>query len=986
MLAAGRGGRLLLSLAAFLVLPRACLGATWAPPLIICPASLAAGQSYFCFFSATGQGQAPARLFLVPSSGGNEIASAVPDAQNPSLYSLAVPSGTAAGQYMVTAPSTGGSSVVLMADVEVEAESALVLLEADRAFYKPGQKAHFRALVLSPGQLRPQGSRNVTFEVVSPEGFKLMSVVGTTDSAGVASFKFPIADEPLLGAHTARVVLPGAGQGAGAQQEATFTVEEYVLPRFEVNLTVHQTYLMTNGGYSSRSAVSSSKIGAPSPSGSSPSGSVMTTLTGEISADFTFGEKVVGSVVLSVWAPLMSWEQSSESTDGSVQHRSVASQGNLELTLDGPVKFEIPVPSSSLQSLSGHALVVEASVTYAVTGERQSSSTSIPVQYQGSELQVDMKLADGLEVFRPGLPSFVRVELAKPDGKAPSSDELSEAVELRLVVQGSAVDYRSVDPDVYVLSPASFVGGALTVEVATKVEDASCCDTSAPRLTYDAYKKALGCCITALNMRVVKQAAGVSYPSQLSAASGKSGAICASRAYSPQGEYLSVEPPTQTAPLSGSWTALLRSTLEFASSKVSSTVEYMIIQGGAVAGSGSVVLPAGSAKAGYWEAQLPVTMPATLSGDLRLVVIVRPTADSPALTASAEFSRGNSVLLKEVKPGASLSVQIQAGPDSCPHVHHFARQSAILSALGKAGQSAAAPPVAPKPWLECGTYGNDVMVAAELPAGIQVVQPLTSSSSPVEVDDSPYGEELHPKCPRPIFSSTVCWGRGGGMMEGGMVAMAAAAPEAAGAAKSASAEDAAADTSSEAAAGSSSSTVAVRKFFPETWLWTDLALLPGTGANAGTAVASLPVTAPDTITTWSLEAFATSSEGISAVRAELPLRVFKPFFVEVKLPYASVRGEDLELVFAVFNYVAGSGSLKATLDIELPPEIEVVDGSVSAVQLLVDESSATRSSLRIRPKSLGPWRIRATARATSSGAQLTDAVERPLLVRAEGFA
>ncbi|CAE8721533.1 unnamed protein product, partial [Polarella glacialis] len=626
MLAAGRGGRLLLSLAAFLVLPRACLGATWAPPLIICPASLAAGQSYFCFFSATGQGQAPARLFLVPSSGGNEIASAVPDAQNPSLYSLAVPSGTAAGQYMVTAPSTGGSSVVLMADVEVEAESALVLLEADRAFYKPGQKAHFRALVLSPGQLRPQGSRNVTFEVVSPEGFKLMSVVGITDSAGVASFKFPIADEPLLGAHTARVVLPGAGQGAGAQQEATFTVEEYVLPRFEVNLTVHQTYLMTNGGYSSRSAVSSSDIGAPSPSGSSPSGSVMTTLTGEISADFTFGEKVVGSVVLSVWAPLMSWEQSSESTDGSVQHRSVASQGNLELTLDGPVKFEIPVPSSSLQSLSGHALVVEASVTYAVTGERQSSSTSIPVQYQGSELQVDMKLADGLEVFRPGLPSFVRVELAKPDGKAPSSDELSEAGELRLVVQGSAVDYRSVDPDVYVLSPASFVGGALTVEVATKVEDASCCDTSAPRLTYDAYKKALGCCITALNMRVENQAAGVSYPSRLSAASGKSGAICASRAYSPQGEYLSVEPPTQTAPLSGSWTALLRSTLEFASSKVSSTVEYMIIQGGAVAGSGSVVLPAGSAKAGYWEAQLPVTMPATLSGDLRLVVIVRPTA------------------------------------------------------------------------------------------------------------------------------------------------------------------------------------------------------------------------------------------------------------------------------------------------------------------------------------------------------------------------
>ena len=64
----------------------------------------------------------------------------------------------------------------------------------------------------------------------------------------------------------------------------------------------------------------------------------------------------------------------------------------------------------------------------------------------------------------------------------------------------------------------------------------------------------------------------------------------------------------------------------------------------------------------------------------------------------------------------------------------------------------------------------------------------------------------------------------------------------------------------------------VRQFFPETWLWTDL-------TTDGAGRASLPVTAPDSITTWMLRAVGLSKEHGLGV-AEAQLKVFQPFFLQ----------------------------------------------------------------------------------------------------------
>ncbi|CAM4321195.1 unnamed protein product [Leuciscus chuanchicus] len=98
--------------------------------------------------------------------------------------------------------------------------------------------------------------------------------------------------------------------------------------------------------------------------------------------------------------------------------------------------------------------------------------------------------------------------------------------------------------------------------------------------------------------------------------------------------------------------------------------------------------------------------------------------------------------------------------------------------------------------------------------------------------------------------------------------------------------------------------VTVRTYFPETWLW-QLAQVGDTGST------QVPLTVPDTITTWETEAFCLSSKGFGLAPPAL-LTVFQPFFLELSLPYSIVRGESFELKATVFSYLSKCIMVKVT--------------------------------------------------------------------------
>ncbi|XP_037402274.1 alpha-2-macroglobulin-like [Pygocentrus nattereri] len=96
----------------------------------------------------------------------------------------------------------------------------------------------------------------------------------------------------------------------------------------------------------------------------------------------------------------------------------------------------------------------------------------------------------------------------------------------------------------------------------------------------------------------------------------------------------------------------------------------------------------------------------------------------------------------------------------------------------------------------------------------------------------------------------------------------------------------------------------VRKFFPETWIWQ----LAEVGDSGSTQV---PVTVPDTITTWEMDTFCLSSRGLG-LAPPAQLRVFQPFFLELSLPYSIIRGEEFELKATVFSYLSKCIMVKVT--------------------------------------------------------------------------
>jgi len=160
----------------------------------------------------------------------------------------------------------------------------------------------------------------------------------------------------------------------------------------------------------------------------------------------------------------------------------------------------------------------------------------------------------------------------------------------------------------------------------------------------------------------------------------------------------------------------------------------------------------------------------------------------------------------------------------------------------------------------------------------------------------------------------------------------------------------------------------VRQFFPETWLWTEVI----TGSD-GTA--RLDVTAPDTITTWQLQAVALSKEkGLGM--AEDELKVFQPFFFSIDLPYSVTRGEEFPVRVSIYNYLEGA----QTVYVEIVPQpwFDLLDDTVKTVE--VAGSEVAGAEFKIRPKGLGVQQLTITARS----AEVADAVQQTLIVEPEG--
>ncbi|MGA3371000.1 MAG: MG2 domain-containing protein [Terracidiphilus sp.] len=118
-------------------------------------------------------------------------------------------------------------------------EKASILLTTEKPIYQPGQSIHARALALDRASSQAAAGRKLTFVVEDSRGNKVFRKATETDSFGIASAEFALADEVNLGAYHLRALM-GDPEAPANTAELTFTVERYVLPKFKVEIEFPQ--------------------------------------------------------------------------------------------------------------------------------------------------------------------------------------------------------------------------------------------------------------------------------------------------------------------------------------------------------------------------------------------------------------------------------------------------------------------------------------------------------------------------------------------------------------------------------------------------------------------------------------------------------------------------------------------------------------------------------------------------------------------------
>jgi uncharacterized protein YfaS (alpha-2-macroglobulin family) len=164
--------------------------------------------------------------------------------------------------------------------------------------------------------------------------------------------------------------------------------------------------------------------------------------------------------------------------------------------------------------------------------------------------------------------------------------------------------------------------------------------------------------------------------------------------------------------------------------------------------------------------------------------------------------------------------------------------------------------------------------------------------------------------------------------------------------------------------------VRLRQFFPET-MYVNPALITD---ERGQVTATVEMA--DSITTWRLQALASSQRG-QLGSATHPLRVFQDFFIDIDLPVALTQNDEISIPIAVYNYLTKPQTVK--LSLEQQPWFELVKDEPEK-SLDIAASDIRVVYYRIRAQKIGTHALTVHAR----GSRLSDAIKRQIEVLPDG--
>ncbi|KAK3743044.1 hypothetical protein RRG08_063910 [Elysia crispata] len=254
----------------------------------------------------------------------------------------------------------------------------ITLVQTDKPMYKPGQKVKFRVMTLL-SDMKARTGQIKSIYVNDPNNFRVKQYLNV-DTQGIATLDFQLGSEAKLGVWTIEVNVDESDAEKGDEESlGQFTVMEYVLPRFEVEIEPPPFILASDE-----------------------------TISGKVCGKYTYGKPVTGFLHLDVcWT-------SQFAPEGGPCHSQV-------IELEGCYNFTVKTSDIRHVSYYTSQLEIRAKITEAGTGNVVSKNHTGPEQ---TMTPLDIQIDDYTNsFFKPGLPYYGRVTVTQPDGR-PAAGEV----------------------------------------------------------------------------------------------------------------------------------------------------------------------------------------------------------------------------------------------------------------------------------------------------------------------------------------------------------------------------------------------------------------------------------------------------------------------------------------------------------------------------------------------------------------------------------